>query len=226
NLNSQFDVLIFVRGAIPSAERDGDRRFGFFTPPDPKTIPAEYRNMLGRVSVEKTVPNLLQFLEEGGTVLTIGSSTSLGYHAGLPIADAMVEKLDDGTEKPLPRSKFFVPGSLLQVRVDNTHPLAYGLSERLDVSFNNSPVFRLMPEASLKGVRPVAWFDSKDPLRSGWALGKHYLDGGIAVVMADVGKGKLFLFGPEIIRRAQPHGTFKFLFNGIYYGGAVSVELE
>jgi len=226
NLNSQFDVLIFVRGAIPSAERDEDRRFGFFTPPDPKTIPAEYRNMLGRVSVEKTVPQLLQFLEEGGTVLTIGSSTSLGYHAGLPVANALVEKLDDGTEKPLPRSKFFVPGSLLQVRVDNTHPLAYGLSERLDVSFNNSPVFRLMPEASLKGVRPIAWFDSKDPLRSGWAWGKYYLDGGIAVVAAEKGKGKLFLFGPEIARRAQPHGTFKFLFNGIYYGGAASVELE
>jgi hypothetical protein len=31
-----------------------------------------------------------------------------------------------------------------------------------------------------------------------------------------VGKGSLFLFGPEITFRAQPHGTFKFLFNGIY----------
>lgn len=37
---------------------------------------------------------------------------------------------------------------------------------------------------------------------------------------ADVGKGKLFLFGPEITVRGQPHGTFKFLFNGIYYGTA------
>ena len=37
---------------------------------------------------------------------------------------------------------------------------------------------------------------------------------------AHVGKGKLFLFGPEITFRAQPHGTFKFLFNGIYYGPA------
>ena len=36
------------------------------------------------------------------------------------------------------------------------------------------------------------------------------------VIDATVGKGKLFLFGPEITFRAQPHGTFKFLFNGIY----------
>ena len=38
----------------------------------------------------------------------------------------------------------------------------------------------------------------------------------MAVIEAPVGKGKLFLFGPEITFRAQPHETFKFLFNGIY----------
>ena len=225
-LSDKFDVLIFVGGAMPRPQIEGASRFRSFSEPDPQSIPAEYRDRLGRITAEKTLPQLIQFIKDGGTVLTIGSSTSLGYHAGLPVANALVEKLEDGTERPMPRSKFFVPGSVLQVRVDITHPLAYGLPENLDVSFNNSPVFRLLPEASLKGVRPVAWFDSKDPLRSGWALGKHYLQGGIAVVEADVGKGKLFLFGPEIARRAQPHGTFKFLFNGIYYGGSTSVAIE
>ena len=62
----------------------------------------------------------------------------------------------------------------------------------------------------------MAWFASPSPLRSGWAYGQGYLQGGVAVVDASVGKGKLFLFGPEITFRAQPHGTFKFLFNGIY----------
>jgi hypothetical protein len=33
----------------------------------------------------------------------------------------------------------------------------------------------------------------------------------------------VFLFGPEITFRAQPHGTFKFLFNSIYYGTAQPV---
>ena len=36
---------------------------------------------------------------------------------------------------------------------------------------------------------------------------------------APVGKGRLFLFTPEITFRGQPHGTFKFLFNGIYLAG-------
>ena len=67
----------------------------------------------------------------------------------------------------------------------------------------------------------MAWFDSKDALRSGWAWGQHYLEGGTAAVEAQIGKGKVFLFGPEITFRAQPHGTFKFLFNSIYYGTSV-----
>ena len=39
-----------------------------------------------------------------------------------------------------------------------------------------------------------------------------------------MGKGKLYLFGPEITFRAQPHGTFKFLFNGIYAGPVTGNE--
>jgi hypothetical protein len=35
----------------------------------------------------------------------------------------------------------------------------------------------------------------------------------------------VFLFGPEITFRAQPHGTFKFLFNAINSAGAKPVKL-
>ena len=91
--------------------------------------------------------------------------------------------------------------------------------------FNRSPVFHLQPDAAMKGVRPIAWYPNAEPLRSGWAWGQHYLDGGVAAIEAEVGKGKLFLFGPEITNRAQTHGTFKFLFNGIYYGGSTKQKM-
>jgi hypothetical protein len=42
------------------------------------------------------------------------------------------------------------------------------------------------------------------------------LEYGVVAIEARVGEGRVLLFGPEILKRAQPHGTFKFLFNGIY----------
>jgi hypothetical protein len=228
-LAGKFDVLIFVDGSIPARDGGGGGGRGGggggFGGVAPESIPAEYRDRLGNVTVAKTVPQLRQFLEAGGAILTIGSATNLGYLTGLPIANALTEKSPEGGERPLTREKFYVPGSVLQVRVDNTNPLAYGLGEKVDVFFDNSPVFRLQPEAAIKGVKPVAWFDSDQPLRSGWAWGEKYLQDGVTVIEAPVGKGKLFLFGPEITFRAQPHGTFKFLFNGIYYGRAETVNL-
>ena len=91
--------------------------------------------------------------------------------------------------------------------------------------FNNSPVFRLLPQATSQGVTPVAWFDSETPLLSGWAWGEHRLFGGTTVSEAKLGQGRMFLFGPLIKKRGQPHATFKFLFNGIHLGGAKPVRL-
>jgi hypothetical protein len=224
NLKSKFDVLIFVDGAIPAIAAAGGRRGGGgggggFGMPGADAIPAEYRPQLGSVTAAKTVPQIKAFLEEGGTVLAIGSSTSLAEHLNLPLTNALVEHTAEG-ERPLPQEKFYVPGSLLQVSVDNTDPLAYGMEKTATVFFDSSEAFKMLPDAPMKGVRTVAWFDSDTPLRSGWAWGQHYLEHAVAIADANVGKGKLFLFGPEIAFRAQPHGTFKFLFNGIYYGPA------
>ena len=224
NLKEKFDVLIFVGGAIPSKRGSPSQRYGRSSSPDPETIPAEFRQMLGSVTAEKTIPQLDKFLKQGGTVLTLGSSNNLASLLELPLVDPLTEKNTDGKSIPLPSDKFLIPGSILQVRVNNTHPLAYGMPEKVDVYFNRSPVFDLLPEASFEKISPVAWFDTDTPLRSGLARGQHYLKGTAAIIAAEVGKGKLFLLGPEITFRAQPHGNFKFLFNGIYYGGARSTE--
>jgi hypothetical protein len=223
NLNAKYDVLIFVDGAIPMRDAGAGRGGGEGGggQPEASTIPAEFREHLGRVTVAKTVPELKKFVDNGGTILTIGSSTSMGYHLGLPIKDALVERVN-GVERALPAEKFYVPGSILEARIDNTNPLAYGMDERSMVYFDHSEAFRLEPAAVLKGVKPVAWFDSPTPLRSGWAWGQQYLDGAIEIIEAQVGKGHVVLFAPEVTWRAQPHATFKMFFNGIYYGSASS----
>ena len=74
--------------------------------------------------------------------------------------------------------------------------------------------------AGAQGVAKVSWFDTDKPLRSGWAVGQEKLNGSTAMLDIDLGKGKIFAFGPEITQRAQSWGTFKFLFNGLLYGPA------
>jgi hypothetical protein len=216
NLRQKYDVIVFVTGGIPSADggSGGGRGGGG---PDPESIPADLRATLGRVSPQ-TIPHLKTFLEQGGTIITIGSSTNLAGHLGLPVKDYMVERMPDGTVRSLPGDKYYIPGSLLRVTVDNTLPVAAGLPREVDVMFDDSPVFRLEPDAGNRGVKPIAWFSSSTPLRSGWAWGQSYLQGGTAMLQADVGSGKLLMFGPEILFRGQPHGTFKLFFNSIFTG--------
>src|SRR5947208_3056161 len=173
-----------------------------------QAIPANGRTYpAGTIFIPATtvsVPLVRQLATELGVSFEGVTSRPTGEALRLRLVSHLVL---DG--KPLPRSKFYVPGSLLQVRVDTTRPLAYGIPGRVDVFFDNSPAFDLRPAAAVAGVRPVAWFDSDHPLRSGWAWGQQYLKDGVAVVEAPAGDkgGKLFLFGPEILNRGQPRGT-------------------
>jgi hypothetical protein len=210
DLAEKYDVLIFVTGAIPAAGASGGRGGGGQAGPSPEDVPEEYRAHLGRVTAERTIPRLREFAEAGGTIVAIGSSAAnLAEHFQLPIEDHLVEN-----GEPLPRARYFVPGSVLQARVDITHPIAAGMREQTDFFFSNSPVFRIRKGAT--GVRAIATFDSATPLRSGWAWGQQHLEGGVAAADVTLGKGRVLLYGPEILHRAQPHGTFKLLFNAIW----------
>ena len=50
-------------------------------------------------------------------------------------------------------------------------------------------------------------------LASGWILGEPRVGGRSALVQAPLGKGRVVLIGLRSRFRAQPHGTFKVLFN-------------
>jgi hypothetical protein len=224
NLASKYDVIILPSGVGPSAPGDGGGRGGRGGGGgggggQGGNIPAEFADMVGSYTAAQTAPALKKFLDDGGTILAVGrSAMNLAQLMQVPIGNHLVERTPEGATRPIPPERYYVPGSVLRVAVDTTVPIAHGITNPVDVFFDNSPVFRLSPDATLKGVRPVAWFDTATPLRSGWAYGQGYLEGGVQIAEASVGKGRLFLFAPEITFRAQPAGTFKFLFNGIYLG--------
>jgi hypothetical protein len=224
NLKSRFDVLVFPDGAMRAGAggRGGGGRGG----PAAEDVPDEYRGWLGRITEDKTIPQIKKFVEAGGAVVTVGSSTSMAGLLGVPLTNALTEKGADGRERALPRDKFYIPGSLMRAHIDNTNPLAFGMPETADVFFDNNPVFRLSPEAKAKGANPVAWFAGKDTLDSGWAQGQQLLDGAAAVVEAREGEGKVLVMGPEVTFRGEPDGTYKLLFNSLFYGAAKPMTLQ
>ncbi len=220
DLNAKFDVLIFPDGAIPGTGGRSAGRRGGGGQTSLEGIPPEYRDRIGSVSAATTVPRIEEFIRMGGTVIAEGSSTNLGYHLGLPIKNHLVEEVEGGVEQPLRSQKYFVPGSVLEVKLEHVSPVTHGLGERVDVLFSRSPVLRLPADADRQGVRRIGWFDTPEPLRSGWAWGQHYLENGSVLLEAAIGEGKVFLFTPRVTFRAQSHGTFPLVFNAIYYGTA------
>lgn len=205
-LRKKYDIIIFTSGAIPDTARSRRGRGG--SQPKAADIPAEYRPWLGRINADTSIPQLKKFLEEGGSIITIGSSTNLVYHLKLPVTNALTEN-----GRPLASTKYYIPGSLLIADLDTTAPANYGMPAKSDVYFDRSPVFKFTDGTNMQ---KLIWFSSETPLHSGWAWGQKYLKEGITAFVAPVGAGKLYVFGPEITFRAQSHGTFKLLFNQLY----------
>jgi hypothetical protein len=215
NLANRYDVIILPDEAVPSRS-DGA--------PPIADVPLPYRNTLGVISWDRTLPQLRKFVEDGGTLLTIGDATMLPERMSLPVGDALVSSGGSGVH-PLGADEFYIPGSILRVSVDNTVPLGYGFEREVDVFFDTSPAFKVEAGAAAGGVQRVAWYATPMPLRSGWAWGQEHLEGALAAVDVPLGKGRVLMFGPEIVYRGQPHGTFKFLFNGIHYARATPAKL-
>ena len=230
DLHAKFDVLVFPDGAMRLGSggmggrggggggRGGGRGAA--------NVPEQYRDEVGSITADHTLPQLRKFVESGGSIVTIGSSTSVAEALGLPVKNFLTEMGADGKEHNLPREKFYIPGSLLRMNFDNTNPLAYGMPKQVDIFYDNNPVFRMEPTAQMQKTSAVGWFQGTDLLASGWAWGQPYLDGGTGVAEASMGEGKVVLLGPEVNFRDQPHATFKLLFNGLYFGSAKAATLQ
>ena len=215
NLKDKYDVILFVEGAIPSLKPEAGNGYEE-KEPKAEDVPEIYQATLGKITAEKSIPALNKFLQEGGTIITIGSSANLAYHLNVPVRNALVEMVA-GKEKSLPGEKFYIPGSVMQITLDNEYKANWGMNKNADVYFSASPVFKLLPDAiARKEVVPLAWYASDKTLRSGWAFGQSYLQDGIAAFEAKVGNGKLFVYGPEITFRGQTHSNYKMLFNQLY----------
>jgi hypothetical protein len=201
-LIDKFDVIILPDDSLEALMGPD------YEKPEPgeALVPQEYRTGLG----EEGVKALKEFVEAGGTLITLDSA------CGLPLEkfDLPVRNVVDG----LPSTEFFCPGSTLWMQFDTAHPLAYGMPAEALGIFWSSPAFAVEPSLHNEDYRVVASYPQEgEVLRSGWLIGEKRLYGKASLIDAKMGKGRVILFGFRPQLRAQTHGTFRLLFNAVYY---------
>src|SRR5687767_4279937 len=135
-------------------------------------MPPEYTGGIGTDGVR----TLREFVETGGTVVFLNRASNFAIEQfKLPVRNVVAG---------LPRTEFYVPGSILRIELDTEHPLVSGsgMPKETIAWAEDSPVFEIaeMPGGSVPAanVSIVASYPAdKNPLLSGWLLGAEKLKG-------------------------------------------------
>ncbi len=194
SLGERYDVII-LPSAGPKSLLNGKAE---------GTMPPQYTGGMG----DQGADHLLAFVRAGGTLICMGDASELAI-------DRFGLEVDSGLSDDEGDDPFYAPGSILQVDLDTSHPLSFGRRSPQPIYFAQSPVFDVSGSAS-----SIADYPEFNPLMSGWIFGDEQIRGKSALVDAPLEDGRVILFGFRPQHRAQPHTTFKILFNAIYYGAA------
>ena len=204
NLRAEFDVIVFAdenAAIIIQGRRSPSSRYRRSN----GGIPPEYEGGIGKEGVEE----LKSFVEKGGILVTLNSACGLAFNEFQVPAENAIERID--------RSKFFCPGSILRVKVDNKSPIGYGMPREAAIMFYQSMALSTRTPSVGWDRKVVARFPEDDILLSGWLFGEDVIARKAAVVDIKHKKGHIILIGFPCQHRAQSHGTYKFLLNALLY---------
>jgi Zinc carboxypeptidase len=207
NLRAKFDVIILpseTRSEIVDGKPKTEGDPTYFEP-----LPPKYAGGIGKDGVE----SLKAFVEQGGTLICLSESCEV------PLIDFNLPVRS--TVSRLKREDYSVPGTLVNLEVDPADPIGYGMPAKTVAWYSNGPVFATAIPGAYVGRTVVARFPAHPDqiVASGWADGTENMTGRAAIVTAQLGKGRVVLFGPRVQHRGQTVGTYKLLFNAIYLAG-------
>jgi len=227
-LRRDFDVLVFHTG-LPGPrdlERAARARDEQNLEQLRAALPAfeDWSNLQSRstrLTGEKSLPAIRAFVEQGGTLIALGGEVEkVIRHFGLPVkvGTHVPDAEAEGGERRTRREEYYVPGSLLAIEVDTTHPIARGASRELAAMVDGDSTVLEVTDRDAR-IDVVARYRGVDTLVSGWAIGQEFLVGKAAALCAHVGQGRVVLFGADFTYRGQPLGTMRLFFQAILTAG-------
>jgi hypothetical protein len=159
------------------------------------------------------VKALREFVAAGGTLVLLNRACDFAIEQfKLPVRNVVAG---------LPRSEFYVPGSILRIELDTSHPIARGMPQQTIAWAEDSPVLEVVyrdviTEVPASNVTVIASYPrTRHPLLSGWLLGANWMLNRAALVEVKLGKGRLILFAFRPQYRAQSLATYPLFFNAL-----------
>ncbi len=199
-LAERFDVVLFTHQSSSSILEGSDA----------STTPPVYRGGIG----EEGLAALRAFVDAGGTLVAMGAATELLIEQWpIPVKNVAGE---------LETDEFLIPGSILNLQTDPTHPLAWGMPRTSYGYFIRSPFFALTDGFASQTTTVAVRYPNTGLRASGWLRGGEHLAGRAAAVQVDFAPvsagergGRMVLLGLRPQHRVQTHATFKLLFNAL-----------
>lgn len=192
NLASKFDVLVLANG-VGGGGRGGRGGRGGAAP-----------------SASDATRAVDEFVRGGGTVLSWGNGAAgIAQALQLPV---------ENTTAGLSRKEYFTGTSIMQIQVDQAHPVMAGMPDRADVTVNQPPAFATT--SGFTGAVIAKFPADASPLRSGFISpgGDKYVKGFAAALDVKHGDGHVMLFAFNPDWRGQPTASFRMIFNTLFFG--------
>ncbi|MCK5066702.1 MAG: hypothetical protein KAR16_04665, partial [Bacteroidales bacterium] len=211
DLTGDFDVVIFPdtdKEVLMTGKRKsgGTYYMGSYHP--------DYVKGIEKEGLEK----LMTFSDQGGIIISWGRSARL-FEGMMKIKKKDVEEEFSlpfrDISADLSKTGLYIPGSLVQVNLEEDHPLTLGMPESIGVFSRGRPVFRTSVPMFDMDRRVIGTYPEKEILLSGYAAEEEKMGNKAAMIWMKKGKGQfvLFGFGPQF--RASTQTSYKLLFNSI-----------
>ncbi|MDP2498434.1 MAG: M14 family zinc carboxypeptidase [Candidatus Palauibacterales bacterium] len=169
-----------------------------------------------------TAETLASWVREGGLLVTVGNGVRMALDQGLLETSLRETELDLGQvaygDLGARRGAQYIGGTIFEVNLDPTHPVAYGYGESV-------PVFRAhntyVEPSEEPGVTVGTY--AAEPLLSGYLHPDQepQLAGSASILAAEAGGGQVISFLDNPNFRAFWHGTNGLFLNAVFFGGTL-----
>ena len=177
---------------------------------------------------DRTIEKVKRWTQEGGTLITTKYSNNWAERNGLANIEYLNEEESEEEQQVTPkpyadmskdRGAQYIGGTIFDTKLDLTHPLGYGYNDEDLTVFRNSTLF--VKKAENPYATPLYY--TENPLASGYISDENLekLSGTAAVVVTDVGSGRVISMTDNPNFRAFWFGTNKLFMNAIFFGQTI-----